>query len=373
MAIKLAISSIAEEKAKYKSAITNWLIAIILLFTIHYFMSFVFYLNESVVKMASDICVDLVSKNMEELAELQRSEVLDSYINSLVNGYNAGKLNDYENSIRPMILAIGKGTLTDTEDKKLEYDPSNIREGLNGYREEEAETIKALFGNQNSEFNKWLYNRDNSFLFYTQNAGEVTSAVFEAIFYFNEEVYYISDTKNYEECKKIVDAYKAYKKISSKGRKDAFIDALAPRFAIIAEHRVHNTWDDWGGAVEKSADDVKDKAKKDSSYFAKMEDFMYYVMLVQEYDANKGNDKEIKNINNSPVSLIASYFKNSAFNLRDNTIISSDANITFCFLYTIFVFQSLLYFFAYVKRFFYIIILSIMAPIVIVYNFVSKI
>lgn len=373
MAIKLAISSIAEEKAKYKSAITNWLIAIILLFTIHYFMSFVFYLNESVVKMASDICVDLVSKNMEELAELQTSETLDAYINSLVNGYNAGKLNAYETSIRPMILAIGKGTLTDTEDKKLEYDPSNIREGLDGYREEEAETIKALFGNQNSEFNKWLYNRDNSFLFYTQNAGEVTSAVFEAIFYFNEEVHYISDTAHYEECKKIVDAYKAYKKISSKGHKDAFIDALAPRFSIIAEHRVHNHWDEWGGAVEKSADEVKNKAKKDSSYFAKMEDFMYYVMLVQEYDANKGNDKEIKNIAGSPVSLIASYFKNSAFNLRDNTIISSDANVTFCFLYTIFVFQSLLYFFAYVKRFFYIIILSIMAPIVIVYNFVSKI
>lgn len=369
MAIKLAISSIAEEKAKYKSAITNWLIAIILLFTIHYFMSFVFYLNESVVKMASDICVDLVSKNMEELAELQTSETLDAYINSLVNAYNAGKLNEYETSIRLMIKAIGKGTLTDTEDKKLEYDPSNIREGLDGYREEEAETIKALFGNQNSEFNKWLYNRDNSFLWYTQDAGEVTSSVFEAMFYFNEEVHYISDTAHYEECKKIVDAYKAYKKNSSKGHKDAFIDALASRFSIIAEHRVHNSSD----AIEKSADEVKNKAKKDSSYFAKMEDFMYYVMLAQEYDANKGKDKEIKNIANSPVSLIASYFKNSAFNLRDSTIISSDANVTFCFLYTIFVFQSLLYFFAYVKRFFYIIILSIMAPIVIVYNFVSKI
>ena len=45
MAIKLAISSIAEEKAKYKSAITNWLMAVVLLFTMHYFMAFIFYLN----------------------------------------------------------------------------------------------------------------------------------------------------------------------------------------------------------------------------------------------------------------------------------------------------------------------------------------
>lgn len=62
MAIKLAISSIAEEKAKYKSAITNWLMAVVLLFTMHYFMAFIFYLNESIVEMASNITTTVLAK-----------------------------------------------------------------------------------------------------------------------------------------------------------------------------------------------------------------------------------------------------------------------------------------------------------------------
>lgn len=62
MAIKLAISSIAEEKAKYKSAITNWLMAVVLLFTMHYFMAFIFYLNESIVEMASNITTTVLAE-----------------------------------------------------------------------------------------------------------------------------------------------------------------------------------------------------------------------------------------------------------------------------------------------------------------------
>ena len=49
MALKLAISSIASEKAKYKQAITNWLLALILLFTAHYLISFIFFVNEKMV------------------------------------------------------------------------------------------------------------------------------------------------------------------------------------------------------------------------------------------------------------------------------------------------------------------------------------
>lgn len=370
MAIKLAISSIAEEKAKYKSAITSWLMAIVLLFTIHYFMSFVFYLNESVVKMASDLCSDLVSKNMEELSELQKSEILDSYINSLVNGYNNGKLDAYSTNIVHIIETYGKGTVTKTEDGKIGYEPSNIRENLSSYEEDKVTLLKALFENQNSEFNKWLYNRDNSFLWYTQDAGEVTGAVYEAIYYFMEAVSNAATLKDDEE---IAVSYNSYKKNSSKNNKDKFIDNVAPCFAMVSSHRAHNNLDGLTGDYEADSDAVKDKAKKDSSYFAKLEEFMYYVNFMQEYYNKNESEGKVTNLTTSPVSLIASYFKSSAFNIRDNTIVSSDANVTFCFLYTIFVFQSLLYFFAYVKRFFYIIILSIMAPIVIVYNFVSKI
>lgn len=57
MAIKMAISTIASEKAKYKESIVTWLTAIVLLFGLHYALSFVFYLNEKMVEIASNIVI----------------------------------------------------------------------------------------------------------------------------------------------------------------------------------------------------------------------------------------------------------------------------------------------------------------------------
>lgn len=51
--IKLALSSLAAEKAQYKKALNNWIIGIVLLFTIHYVMAGIFYLNEQIVKEVS--------------------------------------------------------------------------------------------------------------------------------------------------------------------------------------------------------------------------------------------------------------------------------------------------------------------------------
>lgn len=55
MAIKLALSTIASEKAKCKEAIVNWATALVLLFGLHYLISFTFYLNEQLVTVASSI------------------------------------------------------------------------------------------------------------------------------------------------------------------------------------------------------------------------------------------------------------------------------------------------------------------------------
>lgn len=58
MAIRLAISSIASEKARYKEAIVTWITALVLLFGTHFLLSFIFYLNEKLVEVASDIVMD---------------------------------------------------------------------------------------------------------------------------------------------------------------------------------------------------------------------------------------------------------------------------------------------------------------------------
>ena len=63
MAIKIAISTIASEKAKYKEAIVDWLMALILLFGMHFIISFVFYLNETLVEVASGMVNKLIDTN----------------------------------------------------------------------------------------------------------------------------------------------------------------------------------------------------------------------------------------------------------------------------------------------------------------------
>lgn len=60
LGIRLAISSIAEDKAKYKRLLMDWLVGFIIIFTIHYFMILILKLN--------DICVDLIKKVSSSLA-----------------------------------------------------------------------------------------------------------------------------------------------------------------------------------------------------------------------------------------------------------------------------------------------------------------
>lgn len=60
LGIKLAITSIAEEKAKYKRMLVDWVVGFIMIFGIHYFMAGVLALN--------DICVSGIEKFNGELA-----------------------------------------------------------------------------------------------------------------------------------------------------------------------------------------------------------------------------------------------------------------------------------------------------------------
>ena len=63
MAIKMAISTIASEKARYKESIVTLLTTLVLLFGTHYLLSFTFYLNEKMVEIASTIVKKIDTSN----------------------------------------------------------------------------------------------------------------------------------------------------------------------------------------------------------------------------------------------------------------------------------------------------------------------
>lgn len=85
MAIRLAISSIAADKAKYKEAIVHWLTALILLFALHYVLSLVFYLNEQLVEVACQIVNNQINnsgdsgKTVSDLGEYFKDKATASW------------------------------------------------------------------------------------------------------------------------------------------------------------------------------------------------------------------------------------------------------------------------------------------------------
>ena len=85
MAIKLAISSIAAEKAKYKEAIVHWVIALVLVFGLHYVIAFIFYMNEQMVEIASSMVNGLVKANSEKIANTLSVGSFESAVGSVIN------------------------------------------------------------------------------------------------------------------------------------------------------------------------------------------------------------------------------------------------------------------------------------------------
>ncbi len=63
MAVRTALSTIASTKARYKETIVTLITTLLLLFGMHFLLSFLFYMNESLVVVASDIVKDLTTNN----------------------------------------------------------------------------------------------------------------------------------------------------------------------------------------------------------------------------------------------------------------------------------------------------------------------
>ena len=53
--IRMAISSVAEEKARYKKMLGDWVVSLVLLFVLHYIMIFIININDSLEAILSPI------------------------------------------------------------------------------------------------------------------------------------------------------------------------------------------------------------------------------------------------------------------------------------------------------------------------------
>lgn len=74
--IRMAISTIAERTAKYKRMLQNWILSVVILFTLHFFMVAVIYINQSILDimaMASGDLADLDTELFGMIMQLKAS------------------------------------------------------------------------------------------------------------------------------------------------------------------------------------------------------------------------------------------------------------------------------------------------------------
>lgn len=105
--IKILISSISEEQAKYKKMLVDWVVALCLLFIMHYIMSFITNLNSTVINLIKNdegdnyyICSDTILEDCSEETEMTRERaILPSGTSEKIFDENNGNVINLNESI----------------------------------------------------------------------------------------------------------------------------------------------------------------------------------------------------------------------------------------------------------------------------------
>ena len=342
MAIKLVISTIASEKAKYKEAIVKWLTAIVLLFSMHFVLSFLFYMNEQLVIMASDILADVMRENgkaiqevIDETLEGNKQRVVLNFCNKAVKSAayqevwaSLNPLNWVWNAANGIVnLVTGEqGDIQQAQDDiQFLYDNYEITYALitNPIIKENVIT----FVEGNNERGGW-----NAFV---DSVGTASAGFFFNFSATETEMEYMRTCVN-----------------------------------IIKTGIGDEQYNSWRAQIDAGKEQYKnDKDSNEYIDFQIQEVVLEFAYRNQKYGTLE-NDEESFPI----IGKLGDYFKTAAWytDIDGGGWSPSSASIIGATLYTMFVFQSLMFFIAYIKRFFYVVILSVIAPFVIIYDFFTK-
>lgn len=293
MAVKLAISTIASDKAKYKEELLRWVASLVLLFTVHFFMSFVFYANESAVKVASGIVNEELQNVSFEIKDMtQVNSLLEKNMDAWFQSGSVDQANaDFINANVDFYMAL---------------------------LSEDRDTVLKKFFNSD----KW----------YVDNSTEVQWLVGFGELIINMDADLLSDIQNY-----------------TKG--DGTGDDIKDRIEAASDGKL--------GSGSIALDDQLDTWK----YLTKK-----YYNTFNPGSANYGTG-DVR----TPITDLATFFRRNSFQVKSGKIVPDEPNYMFILLYLIFCVQSLMYVLAYIKRLFYIVLLALMAPVIVLFNYASGI
>lgn len=454
MAIKLAVSSLASEKAKYKEALMKFLFSLVALFGMHYAMSFIFYINESLVEMASTI----LTKNLED-RELAFDLVVDNDIrvdNFLEKQNGKGGIP----TLWGWIFSPNVNVSTPLgETKSVDFDEvknyiSSTDTISTTFKNKDGEEVEfAEYSNKdiagyllaNRTYAEWRlsdanggkgrpwYREVGSFLW---TAGEdekntlgnlysdisvirnvetikiieemlnnsATREKFEKTTFFEKELEAAlwrnsglgsSDIEREKKRMELAKKIRDFTEEEKNNRPNDYIQALLDYYNY--EYNLNVNKDDEGfkkfkhdyeedgfGVID--VDDINNdvynegiKEKKSEYLWQHIQDTRSYYQLLVDASKIFVTGEMSRNNPKTLISSMGQYFKDAAWSYEtdDNGNIkgwyANKLTLQGAILYAIFVVQSIMFFFAYIKRFFYVVILALLAPVIVIYDFLGKV
>lgn len=363
MAIKLAVSSIASEKAKYKEAITNWIIGLVLLFSMHYLMSFCFYLNESLVKVACDIAMDSTEKlDLTVEADKSANTIIDDIEDLLtIDDTPAKYLKEHKDTLEKVCVSDA------------------IRDIYNHKGMETFSTFEGI------ELDQIVSDKGN---LYTIAALVAAVENYDSLSDPNGKLNDVINNKKYDSYTS-KSALGGMIKISDLlPTNTSLLDFIKDDTLIFGNNRLYQVLKEAAGIAGFTLTSAQfDSAFTDGKVEYDGITDVLTGMCTRRYSssekkaaklikaASSGQTIDPNDLGETPITQLANYFKLTCYKYDGDSggIKADEIDPVHVLLYVIFVVQSLLYFFAYVKRLFYIIILAMMAPIIVTYNFIMQI
>lgn len=431
--IRLAFASIAADKAKLKESIVSWITCLLLIFGLHYILSFTFYVNEKLVQTASVVAnnvlentSDSVAKNLKAQADENNEAIVESFLaicerEALIDSIPI--VGEIVSFARNLIQGIGKAL-----NKAWKWITGQDSEEDN---EIDVETLKTMYPEKKDYLN---YFRDKSDEKLHKQRIDVAAAMLKNKYYRANYLDWISgnDTNDItnaglvglgknilitcNDCLGIVDTgYKALRSLYTSvqlvvyqgGGKDnqpfnsvaAAIDdsKLEGDNSELVTQREKTKLDAQNGylyALINSTDDYNkmiaecDKALIEANHELTKEganksalNTKIFALNMQKLYAGayyeyiyEGEDKYVPRASDT-ISSLGEFFRESTWyvDTANGDWAPTSMNVVSSICYGIFIIQSLMFLFAYLKRFFYVLILSLMGPVVVIFDYLGKV
>ncbi len=345
-AIKMALTALASEKAKYKEAITKWMFSIVLLFLMHNLMSFIFFLNEGLVKVASGILTDKMNEydfnkiNTNLRGEVNSKTLVDNFFeqNWGIGGADAENAKDFIYSSDDKI-EMAAYLLNDPD-----YNSTILKyaSGTDFLDSNFINTLRYSFDMVFGSTGGGMVSKEQGCAPLPSLASSLKCAV---------------DDSTYNSVKQFVEGYNGLSREAARRKFEQDANLNTVEQWITTTNMINNLID-WYRGIVNGAETLR---------------------KVFKYDSDSGKWVKQKASDSSDIlKMMAEIFKSAAYTYPTDNAGNvtgwspSKVSVTGAILYAIFVFQSVLYVFSYTKRLFYIIILAIFAPIIVLLDFLGK-